>query len=460
VHVSSAWVRGCVHVFVWATHLPEQLSGSKTGYPTSAEPKLVSSALTWHTSSTLPRRLAGAAVAAGVQGEVDVQVGQQLAQRYQVEPDTEPALVATRAMSGADAATATGAFSVELLSITPSCLVVHDMEAEAAADGSTSASTHPSVQLVSRQAQQARVILVANATGAVLLDRTYDIPSGGVTTLRMDIPSDSLAKLAGRHGPNRRGAGGPQPVIPLRMIITTPTKHADPPNPPQPAHVHATATLLAAPAPLASELCNLHEAMQQQGRAQGLSDEEMWAHHWQQLINDLSLCVAASAGLSSAAAAGAGATAMAQHQLQAMKEVTTTLANFFSTHGMTGWEAQMRGVLQALGRQQVDSKQASPEEQAGAGVAAHRDVSCGPASAFPLSAKHSTRQRTPATRGNCEGPLKPAARTSGGKAQDCKPMAQAPAAIHGYRLSFSDRAQEVHYRDWAMRRARVPILVW
>jgi hypothetical protein len=466
VHMSSAWVRGCVQVFMWAAHLPQQLLGSATGHPASAKSTPISSALTGQTSSTIPRLFAGAAAAAGAEGDVDVQVGQQQPQRYQLAPDdAEPALVPASALSGGDVVTATEGPSVELLSISPACLVLSDLETAAAvaADGSTSASTHFSVQLASRHAQQARVILMAAAAGVVLMDRTYNIASGGLTTLRMDVSSVSLARLVGRHGPNRNEARGPHPVIPLRVVITTPTNQLDQPKPPQLAHVHATATLLAAPGPLASELCTLYEAMEDEGRAQGLSGQEVWAAHWQQLMNDLAVCLMAADNLSS----GAGATASTDQQLEAVKEAATPLAEFFSDHGLGGWQVQMQGVLQALGLHQVESRQPSAEEQVPATAAVHRDVPSSTLSAKPSTSQHTPEAETSASSCTQHPGAAPAAEASTGKgdrsnsadaSSKCSSN-DAPRMKH-LNLAFSDRAQEVRYRDWAMRRARVPVLVW
>jgi hypothetical protein len=92
LHVSSAWVRGCVQVFVWATHLPHQLLG-KPGADGSADEAdtpaqdgsgAVPSGIQCMVapfSNSIMSRFASSAAAAGVEDEVDVQINQQVAQR-------------------------------------------------------------------------------------------------------------------------------------------------------------------------------------------------------------------------------------------------------------------------------------------------------------------------------------------------------------------------------------------
>jgi hypothetical protein len=319
------------------------------------------------------------------------------------------------------------------------------------------------MQLTSHQAQQVRVIVVAAATGAVLVDKKYGLTAGHLTTLQLELPSSALATAA--TGKDRQVGGGLQPVAPLRLIITTPTHHTQGPQPPQLARLLATATLLAAPASLASELCGLHELMEQQGAAQQLTAQEVWSQHWQVLMNDLALCLMAADDLSSATP-GEG-TAVSAYQVQAVGEVAETLCQFFLGHVMPGWQAQMHSSLQALSHQQAQGQQALLWEQGVVATPFHRDEPAGPAT--PQVGKQATSTSVPAPGGHDDSQqpakpgLAPAAGTSSGKGAASREQGlhqpEAPPA-HLCGLSFKDKAQELRYRDWAMKRACVPIIVW
>jgi hypothetical protein len=440
--VSSAWVRGCVHFFAWAAHIPPQLAGmpgqsasaagGKAAPALTAYKALAGAGLAAPISNDISSWLAGSAAAAGAQGGVDVQVGKQPPQQYQVQLGSPPAA----ALPAATSTSPSSDMPLEICSVTPPCLTLPDLfTSTAGAAGGSSAASALTLQLVSRQAQQVRVIILAAAAGEVLVDRSYQATAGGITNLPVEVPLDALAHAA--KGTQRNNTSAElQPVIPLRLIVTAADHYAGQPQHRQPVCLHATATLLAAPALLASELCILAEAMQQQGRAEGLSDQEVWSTHWQQLINDLCMCLMAANDPSS----GMGTTEV--------RGVASSLATFFSTHGMTGWEGQMQGVLQALGRQQVEGRQAS-EEQAGAGAIA--DAPAGP---LPPPVTQDSKATPQAGTSTGEG--------DGSKAADdsskCSSTREPP--MKHFNLSFSDGAQEWRYRDWAMRRACVPIRVW
>jgi hypothetical protein len=484
IYTSSAWVRGCVHMFVWAAHLPSHLLGRVTGHSFSVAAEKAAPEhsapegptgweLTAPISSDIASRLAGSAAAAGAEGEVDVQIGKQPGRRYQLEPGKQPAAVASPAEPAEpNVAASTHTTGLQICSISPPCMSLSDLGAGGALG--RLASTTLNLQLTSQQAQQARVVIMAAATWVLLVDKEYGVLAGDMTTLAVEIPVDGLGKAAHGNRPSREHACGHQPVVPLRLIITTPTQHADTSQRTQPVRLLATATLLAAPAPLASELCSLYALMQQQGQQEGLGDQEVWSLHWQVLMNDLALCLMAADDFGSATT-GAG-TAMSVQQVQAVGEVADSLCKFFSGHAMLGWQAQMQASLQALGHQQGHCKQALLWEREGvAATPSHRDVPAGPAT--PLVAKQSDSTAAPAAGvhdDSVQKPQKPqkpgavpAIGTSSGTGAASKGApharhaeAETPPPVHHYSLSFRDQAQEQRYRDWAMRRARVPIRVW
>jgi hypothetical protein len=311
---------------------------------------------------------------------------------------------------------------------------------------------------------------MAAATWVLLVDKEYGVLAGDMTTLAVEIPVDGLGKAAHGNRPSREHACGHQPVVPLRLIITTPTQHADTSQRTQPVRLLATATLLAAPAPLASELCSLYALMQQQGQQEGLGDQEVWSLYWQVLMTDLALCLLAADDLSSATP-GTG-TAAPAHQRAALAAAADSLCEFFTHHVMSDWEAQMQGALQSLGHHhQGENKPATYMEQGGVATPSHRDVPAGPAT--PQVGKQATSTSVPVPGGHDDSqqPVKPvvgpAAGTSTGKgatskgARDARrPEAETPAPVRYFGLAFKDKAQEQRYRDWAMRRARVQIRVW
>jgi hypothetical protein len=446
-----------VQVFVWTTHLPQLLHGR------SPDDRSASAGTAGPQTTPIGRDiascLAGSAAAAGAEGEVDVQVGDQPGQRYQLQPGREPALAPSSTTPEAHILNQEGLSGLELHSVSPPCLSFSGNQVLPAA-GRPAAIVF-NLQLTSHQEQHVRVIVVAAATGTVLVDGEYGVTAGHLTTLQLELPSSALA--AATTGKGRQDGGGLQPVTPLRLIITTPTDHTQ--GAQQYVRLLATATLLVAPASLASELCGLHELMQQEGQQEGLAAQEMWSH-WQVLMNDLALCLLAADDLSSATP-GPG-TAPPAHQRAALAAAADSLCEFFTHHVMSDWQAQMQGAVQSLGHQQGENKPATCMEKGSVASPSHRDVPAGPA--MPLEVKSGARSAAPAAGVNdsTQQPQKPAtAGASSGKgaasrdAPDARhPEVETAPPVHRRGLLFKDKAQEQHYRDWAMRRARVPIRIW
>jgi hypothetical protein len=131
-------------------------------------------------------------------------------------------------------------------------------------------------------------------------------------------------------------------------VIIAPAAASDQGEPPPPVRLHATATLLAAPAPLASELGSLYAATEQVGREQGLEPQDVWSHHWQPLMDDICLLSTLARG------AGSAAGAPMQPSTAVSLEMAQTLVQFFSLNAMPGWQAEAQCVLDMISRQREE----------------------------------------------------------------------------------------------------------
>jgi hypothetical protein len=182
-------------------------------------------------------------------------------------------------------------------------------------------------------------LLVAAVTGVVLVDTEHDLAAGD-SAIPVPISSKGLSSLA--HDPDR-------PVVPLRVVITTPVYQAGSSEPQQPARLYATSALFAVPASLASELLSLHASMEADGRAQGLEDAEVWAGHWQPLMEDMIACICAQPGSASDAAGGrpsaTSLTAGTPPNMDTLTPVLHSLLTFFSTHAMHAWLDHLQWLL-------------------------------------------------------------------------------------------------------------------
>jgi hypothetical protein len=364
MHVSTACVRGCIHMFGWLSELrgPLVTDPAEMTALQDLSMRLVSAAGTGGSGgaqdnlpAVLTSSLLGAAATAGSVGHVDVQVTTQgPSHRYHLEaPATAEAPVAPSPVPPApDAANIAAPNTLQLHSIQPPCLALPDMRLQGAHTPAQPPLT-AELRLTTEVAQTVRVLLLTASTGAELVHAEHDTVAGGVTTISMPTPVEGLMTEAA-HGLSsgaQHASHSPQPVIPLHVVITTPANHADQTNPPQLAHVYATATLLAAPVLLASELCTAHEFMQQQGRAQGLNDQEIWSHYWQPLMQDV--CLLATSALPKdedpIQQANAAVVAQAAH----------TLSHFFDINSMHAWQAQAVHVLSNLFQQQAEAPQPS-----------------------------------------------------------------------------------------------------
>jgi hypothetical protein len=356
------------------------------------------------------------------------------------------------------------------------------------------------MHLSSPQAHPVRVLVVDNAKEALLVDRACDVTAGTHTTLPLEVPTARLLSAA----QTGHGSSAPRPT-PLRlMLISPPSPHrhvtTDDGHPPPRPQLVATATLLAAPAPLASELCSLYEAMQDQGQAAGLEAHEVWSQHWQVLMHDVSLCLLAADDLLAPrepTSSAPASEAPEQHTAGAIREVAGNLHRFFSSHAMVGWEAQMQAVLQACGGQQegggalgverlrggrpptlaeaanpVGGPAVGTQCQASAsGCCSSRQAAFGTGHASSMGKCGGREEVVAGAEANgCQGkPHKPELAPAGSDSScSCSSSSTAlsnvkqgavPLSSH-LGLYFRDRAQEQRYRDWAMTRAHVPILVW
>jgi hypothetical protein len=293
--------------------------------------------------------LVAAAAKAGTEGLVDVQVDEeQMPHRYLFGP--------------AAAAGASGPWRRDCPPVSTGGdsavpdLIIHHISPPCSALSHPSSATTVELQLSSQPAQRVRVVVVEEATGAVVVDKEEAVRAGQDSHLLLEVPLGSLMPVdtvqhsAAAHQsgalPNAASATGEQPLA-LRLVITTPSAAHQPhgSHPPPPARLLATATMLAAPLELASELCSLYTRMEQEGRGQGLSVQDVWHRHWQPLVNDLGLCLNVSK-VQSGSVQGAVA--------------ATTLCSFLAQHGMRGWLSQLQLVCKDMPTTQLSSIPSAP----------------------------------------------------------------------------------------------------
>jgi hypothetical protein len=199
------------------------------------------------------------------------------------------------------------------------------------------------LHLSAPEAQRVRLLVLGGATGAALADEEHEVEAGAINSISLSFPAGKLAHAAAsasstQQEPNPAGANDMQAIIPLRLIITTPAHpHNTSTHLPTVNHLLATATLLAALAPLASELCSLHTAMVEQERGAGLGVQEVLSNHWH-LMDDICLLSALARG-----AAEAGL----DHQQAAstVTEVATRLHQFFCLNTLPAWQEEVAQVL-------------------------------------------------------------------------------------------------------------------
>jgi hypothetical protein len=191
------------------------------------------------------------------------------------------------------------------------------------------------------------MLLLKGASGAVLVDEEHEVSAAGaVNDISLSVPAGLVAGAAAmvtRHGEQQsleHPSAKQTTILPLRLVIMTPTSPHSSTVAPQVTRLHTTATLLAAPAPLASELCCLYEAMIQQGQQEGLGAGCVWTTHWQPFLEDISL-------LSALTGRRAGSSP-AEHQLPAVQaDVAHSLRQFFDVNSMPAWHAYVSDLLRA-----------------------------------------------------------------------------------------------------------------
>jgi hypothetical protein len=357
LHTSSAWVKGCVHLFAWVS---DQVAGQGPHAPPDA-----------NLSAILMQHLAAAAASAGAVGPVDVHVtGQPGPRRYHLPALTQaPGAPAAEAEGSIDnlGHALTDAFPpLALHQVVPPCLTLPDMQpSQAVTAASASAAT---LHLGTGVPQRVRVLLLTPASGLVLVDQEHDLGPGDGDSIDLHVPSWDAARAA--HSPVgaddhalSAGASACLTFHALRLIITTPTHKPGSQQPPQLARLHATATLVAAPPPLASELCSLYETMMQQGGAIGLDAPAVWCLHWQPLMD--SICLLSTLPGTAAEAS----TPQEQAQSTAMlTEAAHSLQTFFDLNSMPAWRAEVSCILARLNQQQargqVEAPSADPQSDA------------------------------------------------------------------------------------------------
>jgi hypothetical protein len=343
-------------MFVWAAWLPVQLAsaaelrleGEAGQTPPQAVPAETESSI-----DILPA-LAAAADAARVQGEVHVEVGGKgFLQRFRMETLASGPVPVLPVSAAVGSSTAEALSRLCMQRIYPPCSTLpFSTVAEAAC-------ITFKVHLSSQEDQRVRVVVVAAATGAVLVDEEHEVvtPQGAtgerLSALLVQVPVADLVAPSPKAA--IEGAGGSILCDPaaLRLIITTPAAPHSSTQPCPPARVLATATHLVAPVLLASELCGLHAIMEEEGVRAGMSGAAVWSHRWQPLMNDISLCIdllsssqTASATSNSSTATGAGAGV--QYPAQAFDLVTDTLREYFSRAGMEGWFQQLQSMRESM----------------------------------------------------------------------------------------------------------------
>jgi hypothetical protein len=410
VHLSSAWVRGCVQMFIWAAHYrhhlaaahrQRRLSNSSDHSSDGAQQAAATTQAQWQAdeevaisrsnstllqnlqaatainASLMQARLLRAAEAAGAQGAVDVQVGtDQPPSGHHPDQTQEPALpssitkivglahddaddviaarmsVSSASGSSVSGPTPTPTITASTASIpmstngrgTSSPVTLHHISPPCLTLPTAGTSSHPPlslhVHLHSQQTQRVRLLVLAGAEGVAVVDTEHTVAGGGSwgSPVTLSIPSKGLASLA--HD-SRTG------VILLRLVITSAALAVGSSHESQPMHLHATATLVAAPKPLASELLALYSLMEVQGKEEGLDSGEVWSGHWQPLMDDLTSCLYQQGSSASVAVpdGAPGTTVTVEREAlsnDALAQVLSGLREFFSTHAMSGWLQQLQ----------------------------------------------------------------------------------------------------------------------
>jgi hypothetical protein len=401
-HVSSAWVRGCVQVFLWAAWVPPPqlrdaagqgpsgitaggqalslpaINISAQGAPAGAAPLSVQPGAHATTADRVSKvlshdlevALAAGAAAAGMQGDVDVQVGcGGDPQRYEIE-STAAGTTPVPESTGREGTTA-GCSRLQVQCISPPCLTLLSTISRTERPYAAF-QVHLSSQ---QQVQRVRVLVLAAGAGAALVDDEREVMAGqGKAVLRVQVPLQGLAAANNRtgygEGPSRDRPAhwAPSNPVGLRLIITTPTL----PNssisqaPLQPPQLLASATLLAAPALLASELCGLHALIEHEGVDARMTGASVWSQHWQPLMDDICLCLEALGSADAASAAsGTAEGAMVGFGSQACDLVTARLCDFFSDVGMAAWLHQLHSLSSARAGQPGDKPPLQEGEQPG-----------------------------------------------------------------------------------------------
>jgi hypothetical protein len=396
-------------MFVWVAQLRGHLtqlagltSGAPAGPTSEAGPGDMPPPTLSVTSAAplLHRHLAAAAESAGAVGAVDVQVNTHgtperldlpaspsLSLSEEAEVEIAPELRVPCRDSASSLSLFTNESDLLLAKVSPPCLTMDAQQTEPASQGHLNLQ----VYLGSDSDQRVRVLLLAACSGAVLVDQRYDVEAGRVLPYTLEVPTSALAtQLQHRQG----GAPG-RPAVPLRLVMTTPLTPSHSGQPPAPAQLLATTTLLAAPAPLASELCTLYDSMEDQGQAQGLGAGDVWSQHWHPLMEDICLCLvaahsAAALTATSPSAPSEGPAGGVQSQ-EVTARVMEVLGQFFAGNGMPAWQAQLQHIVAQLeefwrGRQQ-HADQAAPQPSAAGQV---DEVATPPESSTHQASLHQT----------------------------------------------------------------------
>jgi hypothetical protein len=383
LHLSSACVMGCVQMFVWVTQLskplaaPDRPGAVSMGQDSSGHlvsvggrsddqqgpDKQAAAALSLHDE------LASAARAAGAEGSVDIQLTTQAApHRYNLGmslPGEDGSI--SPATPDRHSTSSTPSANVVLQGLSPPCLALSEQHLSGQQPSLGPALT-VGLHLTSPEAQQCvRVLLLLAATGAVLVDEEQQVGAGAVGSISLSLSADLVARAAASTAPAHRqqhsGSGtSMQAIIPLRLVITTPAHpHSTTTQLPQVTHLLATATLLAAPVSLASELCSLYSMEEQEGPEAGLSPQDVWSHHWQPLMDDLCLL--------STLAGGAAETGLGHQQAAStVTEVATSLHHLFCLNNLPAWQEEVARVLDTLLQEQQQQAQVATAAHPGSRV--------------------------------------------------------------------------------------------
>jgi hypothetical protein len=248
------------------------------------------------------------------------------------------------------------------------------------------------------------VLLLAALTGVVLTDREHDIQAGGFTSIHLPFISQEVAREGQNTGEaggqaNRTSVSSRQASIPLRLIITSPVHQSGPNQPPSPTRLHATATLLAAPDHLASELCSLYAVMVEQGQQEGLTKQQVWSLHWQPLMDDICLLSTLTE-----------ATSQEQQSMSVITEAAHNLQQFFEMNSLPAWQEEVVRVLGSLQQQDAKHQPESPTsggsatEQKGSSQVDVRRAAPAPGSVSSKTAATEHRQQhSPASSGDKAG---------------------------------------------------------